>query len=57
MAFIIPPQGHGPNSIVLTKDEALTVLATLSANATFANREVRRVLGEYLNRMPIADAD
>lgn len=42
---------HSSPVIVLTLDEALTVLATLQNQPTHSNRDVRRVLIKYIEQL------
>jgi hypothetical protein len=50
-AILIPPYGGDRPAIVLSKDEALTVLATLNANPSYANSSVRDTLVKYIERL------
>lgn len=51
MARLIPPHGTTPVAIVLTLEEALTALAEMNRLACYENREIRRVLEEYIDRL------
>jgi hypothetical protein len=51
MAVLIPPKGGRP-SLVLDKEEALSLLALLSMNPRYWNNDLRVKLAEYIDRLP-----